>query len=89
MALVAYNVLKVVVAALAAGQRGRKTQEELPSYHLATEMSAFSERLAVAVPAEKWQHFVAMTTAQFVTCLREIAEGLDYSRYRKNKRGPK
>ena len=89
LALVAYNVLKVIQAALAAGQRRRKTQVELSSYHLATEMSAFSEGLAVAVPAATWQQYIAMTTSEFAAWLHEITKGLDYGRYRKNKRGPK
>lgn len=89
LALVAYNVLKVIQAALAAGQRRRKTQVELSSYHLATEMSAISEGLAVAVPAEAWQPYIAMTTSEFAAWLHEITKGLDYGRYRKNKRGPK
>ena len=89
LALVAYNVLKVIQAALAAGQGRRKTQVELSSYHLATEMSAYSEGLAVAVPVEDWQRYVRMTTSQFAAWLQEVAQGMDYSRYRKSKRGPK
>jgi Transposase DDE domain len=89
LALVAYNVLKVIQAALTAGQRRRQTQVDLSSYHLATEMAAFSEGLAVAVPAETWQPYIAMTTAEFAAWLHQITKGLDYGRYRKNKRGPK
>src|SRR5262249_23663218 len=75
--------------ALAAGQRRRKAPVELSSYHLATEMAAFAEGLAVAVPVEAWQPYVALTTSAFAAWLHGITKGMDYHRYRKNPPGPK
>lgn len=89
LACVAYNVLIVIQAALKSGQGKTKVEEELSSYHLAIEMATISEGMAIAMPAEKWQPFAAMTTKEFAKWMHGIAKGLDFKRYRKNKRGPK
>jgi hypothetical protein len=89
LALVAYNVLRVIQTALAAGQGQRQGKVELSSYHLATEVSAKTEGMVIAVPAGEWQRFVEMTTAEFAAWLHSITQRVDYKRYRKNKRAPK
>jgi Transposase DDE domain len=89
LACVAYNVLIVTQAALKRGQGKKKIDEELSSYHLAIEMATISQGLAIAVPAEIWQRFAAMTTKEFAVWTHRIAKDLDFKRYRKNKRGPK
>ena len=87
LALVAYNVVKVVQAALAAG--GGPAAEELLSYHLATEMAATGPGMAIALPEPCWARFAAMSTVEFAAWLHETARQVDCKRYRKNKRGPK
>jgi hypothetical protein len=89
LALVAYNALIVVKAALAAGQGHLKVEEELSSYHMATELSTVSTGLQIAVSPEQWQVFTAMTTKDFAAWLCHTTKNLDWSRYRKSKRGPK
>jgi hypothetical protein len=89
LAVVAYNVLVVVRAALASGQGPLRGEQELSSYHLATEVAAMAEGMAVALPAASWQPFAEMTAAALAGWLQETAAGLDWKRYRKNKRGPK
>ena len=89
LACVAYNVLKVIQAAMKGGQGKKKVKEELSSYHLAVEMATIAEGLAIAVSAEIWQRFAGMTTREFAAWMHGIAKGMDFKRYRKNKRGPK
>lgn len=89
LACVAYNALIVIQAALKGGQGKKKIDEELSSYHLAIEMATIAEGLAIAVPAEVWQRLAGMTTKEFAGWMHRIAKGLDFQRYRKNKRGPK
>jgi IS4 transposase len=89
LAVVAYNVLVVIRAALASGQGRGRAEQELSSYHLATEVAVMAEGMAVALPAASWQPFAAMTPAALAGWLHETAAGLDWKRYRKNKRGPK
>jgi hypothetical protein len=89
LACVAYNLLIVTQAALKGGQGKKKIEEELSSHHLAIEMATVSEGLAIAVPPEAWQRLVEMPTKDFAAWMHRIAKGLDFRRYRKNKRGPK
>jgi hypothetical protein len=89
LACVAYNLLIVTQAALKGGQGKKKIEQELSSYHLATEMAIASHGLAIAVPAEIWQRLVNMTTKDFAAWMHRIAKGLNFQRYQKNPRGPK
>jgi len=89
LACVAYNLLVVTQAALKAGQGKNKIEQELSTHHLAIEMATISEGLAIAVPWQVWQRFVGMTTKDFAHWLHQISKGLDFKRYRKNKRRPK
>lgn len=89
LALVAYNVLVVLKAALAAGQGQQKVEKELSSYHMATEMATVGVGLSIALGQNHWQIFIAMTTQEFAQWLYHTAKDLNWSRYRKAKRGPK
>jgi len=89
LACVAYNLLMVTQTALKGGQGKKKIEEELSSYHLATEMATISQGLAIAVPSEIWQRLVKMPPQEFANWMHKIANGLDFKRYQKNKRGPK
>jgi hypothetical protein len=89
LAVVAYNVLVVIRAALARGQGPERVAQELSSYHLATEMAVMAEGMAVALPPTSWQPFAAMTPEALARWLQETAAGLEWKRYRKNTRGPK
>jgi IS4 transposase len=89
LAMLAYNVLTVVKAALAAGQGTQALEQELSSYHMATELATVQAGLTIAVAPEQWRRFATMSTQDFATWLHETAKNLDWSRYRKAKRGPK
>lgn len=89
LACVAYNVLEVIQAALKSGQGKKRVEQELSNHHLAIEMATVAEGLAIAVPAEIWQRFIRMTTKDFAAWMHRVTKGLDFRRYRKNKRGPK
>lgn len=89
LALVAYNVLAVIQAALKSGRGSKRVDEELSSYHLAVEVATMADGLAIALPVPYWQRFVAMTDEAFARWLHETSQGLDWKRYRKSKRGPK
>ena len=89
LAVTAYDLLVVVKAALASGQGRARVEQELSTYHLATEVAVYGEGMAVAVPAGAWQELAALPTAAFARWLHEVARGLDWKRYRKNPRKPK
>jgi IS4 transposase len=90
LAVVAYNVLVVTRAALAAGLGEEIGGENaLSSYHMAVEVASVDKGLSIAVPALAWEKFVAMTTSEFAGWLYEVARGIDWRPYRKRPRGPK
>jgi Transposase DDE domain len=87
LAVAAYNVLALLKAALAGG--AGRAEAELSGYHLASEVAAVAEGLAIAVPAAAWERFARMAAAEFAAWLAAVAAGLDWGRYRKSPRGPK
>jgi hypothetical protein len=89
LALVAYNVLGVIKGALASGQGEQRVEQELSSYHLATEVAVMAEGLAIALPEEAAQEWARMSIAEFAHWLQSVAEKLNWRKYRKSARGPK
>ncbi len=90
LAVVAYNVLVVTRAALAAGLGEEIGGEDaLSSYQMAVEVASVDKGLTIAVPAKAWEKFVAMTVSEFAGWLYDVARGIDWLPYRKRPRGPK
>lgn len=90
LAVVAYNVLVVTRAALAAGL-GEEIggADALSSYQMAVEVASVDKGLSIAVPTSEWDALAAMTVSEFAGWLYEVARGIDWRRYRKRPRGPK
>lgn len=88
LAVLAYNTLSGVKAALTAAQPTMDA-DHWSSYYLAWEVRATFEGLLVAVPPEQWGAFTTMTDREFTATLKQIAGHVDPARYAKNKRGPK
>ena len=89
LAVLAYNALACVRSALASvGGRGR-VASEVSSYYLACEVRATFDGLQVAVPAESWSVFAALTPAALAGVLRDVAGHVDWRCYQKSPRGPK
>jgi hypothetical protein len=89
LAVVAYNVVMVIQAALASGLGEEIATTGLSSYHMATEVAAKSDGLAIAVPATTWEGLARLPMAEFARWLHTLAGTMDWRRYRKNPRGPK
>jgi hypothetical protein len=90
MALVAYNLLSVLRAALRAAHGVDTIEEGLSIYYVCDEVAATSRGMMVAVPEDYWQTAYAnLTPAQLARELVRIARLVNLSRYRKHKRGPK
>lgn len=90
MALVAYNVLSVVQAALRAAHGEEVVAERVSFFYLCDEVAATYRGLLIAIPDEYWQRTYAnLTPAQLARKLVRIAQQINLSRYRKHKRGPK
>jgi hypothetical protein len=90
MALVCYNVLSVVLAALRAAHGAETVQEQVSFYYLCDEVASTHRGLEIAVVEPYWtRHYANLTPTRMARELIRIAKRAQISRYRKHKRGPK
>lgn len=88
MALVAYNVMSTVKAALRAAH-GEAKVETLSGYHLAEEVRMCHRGMMKAVPKDEWVGFQKMSPAELAKVLVEWARATSLAEYAKSPRGPK
>jgi hypothetical protein len=88
VSLVAYNVLAVVQAALRA-VHGPQAAEEVSVYYLVDEIKGVNRGLMIAIPADQWKAFRALTVAQLAMVLKDLASKVRLSAYQRHRRGPK
>lgn len=89
VALIAYNVLAVVKAALRHVHGEEKIRDEVSGYYLAGEISRTHEGMNIAIEPREWTVFQAMTQQMFVEVLVQLAQNAQLSKYKKHGRGPK
>jgi Transposase DDE domain len=89
LALVAYNMLAVVMAALR-GVHGEETiDHDLSLYYVANEIAQTYHGMMIAIPEDAWRVFSRMRPAEMVATLRALAQKVRLKAYRKSPRGPK
>jgi hypothetical protein len=89
LALVAYNLLAVVLAALR-GVHGEETvDEEVSLYYVANEISTTYHGMMIAIPAPEWDVFYSMSPADLAAMLLELARKVRLQAIRKSSRRPK
>ena len=89
IALVSYNILAVVKAAMRSEHGEEYIQNNVSGYYIAGELGRCYEGMAIAVGEEDWEVFQSADQQVFVSWLKEIARGMKLQRYKKHKRGPK
>ena len=89
VALVAYNVLAVVKAALRSVHGEEKIANEVSGYYLAGHLGRTYEGMMVAVPEEEWHIFQTMNTGTFTQALQQLANKVNLAKFEKHERGPK
>lgn len=89
VAVLAYNVLAVLQAAVRATHDLQAADIELSSYYLAAEIKAQYTGMMTAVVAMAWQVYDALASQQLGLVLLEIAAYVDPMTLRKHPRGPK
>lgn len=90
VALVAYNTISIVKAALRSVHGDAADPETLSGYLLAAEVGTISEGMKIAVPQEIWTRtFAGLTERQLATVLRQLAAGVRPDRFKKQTHGPK
>lgn len=87
--LIAYNMLCIVRAALAA-THGEECLDEISAYYVADEIRGMMRGMMVAIPREKWQRqFGRLTPRQMANLLVSLAKRVNLKCFRKYRRGPK
>jgi IS4 transposase len=89
VALVSYNVLSVVKGALRGVHGTDKIQEEFSNYLLADEIGKVHEGMMIAIEEKSWVVFARMTVEELVAVLRDLANKVRLSKFRRHPRGPK
>lgn len=89
VALVAYNALAVVWAALRAVHGEQTVDEQLSGYYIANEIAETHRGMMIAIAAVHWQVFVTMSDAEFADTLQQLAQKVYLPAFRKHPRGPK
>jgi hypothetical protein len=89
VALLAFNVLSVVKAALRAVHGAEEIADRLSGYYLADEIAGTYRGMVIAIPPEHWEVFGTMTTVQLVRVLKDLARKVDLAKLTKHPRGPK
>jgi len=90
MALVSYNVLSVILAAMRRAHGADAIEDRISFYYLCNEIAGTYSGLEIAVSDKYWaDKYATLTPAQLARELVRIAKTVKLSRYRKHKRGPK
>jgi IS4 transposase len=89
VAVLAYNVLAVLEAAVKAKHDLQASEIELSSYYLATEVKTHYAGMMVAIAVAAWDAYDALPTPQLADTLLQVAAKVDPRAMRKHPRGPK
>jgi hypothetical protein len=89
VALLSYNVLAVVKAALRSVHGEEKIANEVSGYYLAGHLARTYDGMIIAIPEDDWSRFQQMSTERFIQILQQLAGKVDLAKFRKHKRGPK
>lgn len=89
VALVMYNVLAVVRAALRSEHGREAVEAEVSNYYLGNEVASTYEGMMIAVPPAEWKPFQKLNTGEMADFLREAASQVWLAKYPRTVRGPK
>ncbi len=89
VALVAYNVMAVVKAALRAVHGEEKIENEVSGYYIAGELGRTHEGMMIAILPEEWEAIREMPIKKFCELLKTLANKVQLTKYQKHRRGPK
>lgn len=89
LALVAFNLYAVVMAAIRAAHPDRPIDDLVSDYYIAHEISATYNGMMIAVPEADWLIFAQADTPLFTQMLLYLAQQIDLRKFKKHKRGPK
>jgi len=89
VALVLYNAVALLRAALRGAHGAQRVEEEVSDYYIAAELETTSRGMMIAIPQRHWSVFGKMSLAQFAAVMLMMAGRLNLRHFRKHPRGPK
>lgn len=89
VALIAYNVMSVIQAALRSVHGATVVEQNVSGYYIAEELSSVYQGMMIAIPERHWPIFSRMSVQEFSETLRRLASKVNLRRFKKHPRGPK
>ena len=89
MALICYNVLAVLKAAMRSVHGADKIEAGISLYYLADEIRRVHDGMMIAIPAPQWQPLAQLELADTAQLLQQFAAQMQLSKFRSHPRGEK
>lgn len=89
LALMAWNGMSVIHAALRNVHGEETVEEDLSSYDLLLEISLVFHGMLIAIPPAEWEIFRNLTTVQLASLLKQLAGRVSLQKLQKHARHPK
>jgi IS4 transposase len=89
VALVAYNVLSTIKAALRSVHGDEVVAEEVSGYYVADEIQMTRRGMMIAIPEDEWAVFHDLAPVALADVLVRLARSVFLPKFRKHPRGPK
>jgi Transposase DDE domain len=89
VALVSYNVLSTLKAALRSVHGEAVVAEEVSAYYMADEIQTTHRGMRIAIPEDEWVVFHDLTPVKLADALVRLARSVSLPKLRKHSRGPK
>lgn len=89
MALVAYNILSVIKAALRSVHGQGKIDAGISNYYLVEEIQSTYTGMVIAIPDVEWQFVSTLHLSTFAELLKQLAAQVDLKRFASNPKGQK
>jgi IS4 transposase len=89
LALVAFNLYAVVMAALRAANPTVNIKKEVSEYYIADDINSIYEGMDIAVDDNAWNIFRSLNCAQMAVLLIYLAQQVDLKKFKKHQRGAK
>src|SRR5512135_1237640 len=89
VALVSYDVLSTLKAALRSVHGEAKVAEEVSGYYVADEIQMTHRGMMIAIPEDEWAVFHDLPPVELAEVLVRLAQAVPLPKFRKHPRGPK
>lgn len=89
VALVSYNVLSTIKAALRSVHGEKVVAKDVSGYYVANEIKRVNDGMMIAIPEDEWVVFHDLTPKELAEVLVQLAKAVRLPKYQKSTRGPK